>query len=82
VITFGAVASLPTGPNVGTRPQNVSRPLQVSPVLALRADATTWSAPPRLAMTRSTSKDPLGALVVREPVKTRTPLSEIATLHT
>src|SRR6478609_2545920 len=38
-----------------------------------------WSVPARFAIFRSTSNEPLGACVVREPVKARLPLSAIAT---
>ena len=62
-------------------PQTAARPTQVSPVAGFFADATMWSMPERFGMRRATVKDPLGAVVVREPAKTRTPLSVMTTFQ-
>lgn len=49
--------------------------MHVSPVSELVARPTILSGPLRLAALMLTSKDPLGATVVRVPWKSRTPLS-------
>jgi hypothetical protein len=58
-----------------------TRAVQLSPVRGFFAEAAIVSVPARFAMRRLTSNEPLGAVVVRVPVNTVTPLSLITTFH-